>query len=203
MYENYIEKSPDLIYVEICPTSEVPDNVTSPYYGCEATFPRSEDYSSLNDIYSKLRGSGNVIQYQTVPSPSASCTYSTDGNGVTSSVCLAKAIIYANHSYKAVLSLLKTMMVMVILAVGSVLFQKDAQVLVLGPIERMVSSHPVATVADFFFFPQTILLLTLSPPHDIPLHSPVVATADGYRQNASRESIGEDHGRPFGLPEGD
>ena len=63
------------------------------------------------------------------------------------------ALIYVDYSEKAVLNIIKTIIVMLIIVYGTLNFQRDAQSLVLTPINRMVtvvhtlSENPLANTS--------------------------------------------------------
>ena len=130
----------DLLYFKIC----------RQVGHCEEQFPHS-DYKSLDDISTKLRGSmnsnqmdQNLIQYQQLFQP-----YNRDGTEDYQ----AEAIIYVDYSELALFNIFKTIIVMSIIVYGTVNFQRDAQTLVLDPINRMVtvvhtlSENPLANTS--------------------------------------------------------
>lgn len=139
----------DLLYVKFCKGGL--DNLET---SCVQKFPK-DGYNSLEDIKTRLRGplntdksygnDLNLVQYQQLTAEKSQV-------GETS-VYLAEAIIYVGYSEDSLYNILKTLLVMAILVFGTVNFQRDAQKLVLDPINRMVtvvhtlSENPLANTS--------------------------------------------------------
>ncbi|GMH87188.1 hypothetical protein TrVE_jg6898 [Triparma verrucosa] len=147
MVDQFVESvgSP-LLYVKMCKIGVSNSNTQ-----CLERFP-NEDYPSIASITDKLRGplnedqlDSNVVQYQQVTA-AASYDETTDSFGTM-------ALIYVDYSEKAVLNIIKTIIVMLIIVYGTLNFQRDAQSLVLTPINRMVtvvhtlSENPLANTS--------------------------------------------------------
>ncbi|GMI46928.1 hypothetical protein TrCOL_g9065 [Triparma columacea] len=141
--------SDELIYAKFCKVG--PENRDD---SCRELFP-NDSYRSLDDIKTGLRGEMstdtsygndlNLIQYEWIRD---SASYSE----ITGDY-MSTAIIYVQYSQESVYNIFKTLLVMAILVFGTVTFQKDAQKLVLDPINRMVtvvhtlSENPLANTS--------------------------------------------------------
>ena len=142
-------RSDELIYAKFCKVG--PENRDD---SCRELFP-NDSYRSLDDIKTGLRGEMstdtsygndlNLIQYEWIRD---SASYSE----ITGDY-MSTAIIYVQYSQESVYNIFKTLLVMAILVFGTVTFQKDAQKLVLDPINRMVtvvhtlSENPLANTS--------------------------------------------------------
>ena len=147
MLDTFVSGVDKLLYVKMCHMGLENSNSS-----CTEHFPDPK-YPSLSVIADKLRGrmkpraDKNVVQYQEVI-PEASCLDPQD-----SDTCNALAITYVDYSEKSILNIIKTVIVMGIIVYGTLNFQRDAQSLVLTPINRMVnvvhtlSENPLANTS--------------------------------------------------------
>ena len=106
----------------------------------------SSGYKTDADIHNKLRSIGAMVDINYLFYEPPSSADSPDCLTPAGDACSAMALLYIDNKTPALFSMLKTIIVMVILGGGTVFFQRDAQVLVLGPIERMV--HVITTLSE-------------------------------------------------------
>ena len=139
----------ELLYLEVCsppdPTGTDDADADAVQSGCATTWSQERLYEwidakpKLYDSESKLFDDFRVIELSVVEIDGCFDANKAKIAGATGCTSKAAFNISAGVGFDAWFNVMKTIFIMIVLGGGAIVFSKDAQVFVIGPIERMMA----------------------------------------------------------------